>query len=329
MHEPILKVRHLTTKLQIKGKTVPVVNNLSFDIEKGKTLALVGESGSGKSMTALSLMRILPTPPALPPEGEVFWRGKNLLTLPERKMRKIRGKAISMIFQDPMSSLNPVYTVGEQLLEVAELHLDLWGEEAYERVILSLEEVGLRDPERCFEAYPHQLSGGMKQRVMIAMALMCEPDILIADEPTTALDVTIQKQVLDLIKELQKQKGMGLLLITHDMGVVAEMADDVIVLYATKTMEEGPVEEVLKYPAHPYTQGLIKSLPQLATSSRLEAVKGSVPTLTKIPNGCPYHLRCPYAWEKCEKGDVPLFEIQKEHGAHCWLLEKEQNGSAS
>jgi len=319
----ILEVRGLTTKLKLGKTDYTVVDRLSFDLCLDKTLALVGESGCGKSMTALSLMKILPEPPALPPEGEVIYQGRNLLKLNDREMRKIRGKSIAMIFQDPMSALNPVYTIGEQLMEVARLHLNLDEDDAKKRCLQALEEVGIPSPSTRFEDYPHQFSGGMKQRAMIAMALLCEPDILIADEPTTALDVTIQKQVLDLMQRLQREKGMAILLITHDMGVVAEMADDVVVMYATKEVESGPVEEVFNRLAHPYTQGLFQSLPTLETpKSKLHVIKGAVPSIRHIPPGCPFHPRCPHVMEVCTSKEVKEFQLQHaDHTTRCWLYE--------
>ncbi len=319
----ILSVRNLTTQLLLGGQAVNVVNDLSFDLKKGKTLALVGESGCGKSMTALSLMRILPEPTALPSTGKVLYRGQNLLTLSEAAMRQIRGSRIAMIFQDPSTALNPVYTIGDQLAEVASLHLDLYGDAAVERVILALEEVGIASPRDRLVDYPHQLSGGMKQRVMIAMALMCEPDVLVADEPTTALDVTIQAQVLDLIRVLQKERGMAVLLITHNMGVVAEMANEVMVMYATKAVECGEVMAIFDDMAHPYTQGLFLSRPHRNTPhGGLQAIKGTVPPITRLPEGCPFNTRCPHVMEKCKHGPVPNFPIKhKKHVAACWLHE--------
>ncbi len=322
MNEPILRVRDLTTKLKIGGKPVSVVNKLSFDLELGKTLALVGESGCGKTMAALSIMRVLPHLLALPPEGEVLYKNTNLLTISERKMRHVRGASIAMIFQDPMSALNPVYTIGDQLMEVAELHLDLYGEEGEERCIKALRDVGIKSPEERFDDYPHQMSGGMRQRVMIAMALMCEPDVMIADEPTTALDVTIQAQVLDLMRELQRRKGMALLLITHDMGVVAEMADDVIVMYAAQAVEKANVHQMFSHMSHPYTMGLFQSRPSIQqTTKRLPMIKGSVPPAGRYPSGCRFHPRCPYVMEKCKSGSVPHFPIkgEEQHQAKCWL----------
>ncbi|HEY4832733.1 MAG TPA: ABC transporter ATP-binding protein [Waddliaceae bacterium] len=323
MQEPILTVSHLTTPLQIGQQIYSVVEDLSFSLYLGKTLALVGESGCGKSMTALSIMRILPKPPCLPPKGEVIYRGQNLLKLSEKEMRTLRGGKIAMIFQDPTTALNPVFTVGDQLMEVAALHLGLYGEDAEERALNVLREVRVSSPAERFFNYPHELSGGMKQRVMIAMALMCEPDILIADEPTTALDVTVQAQVLELIKELQARKGMALLLITHDMGIVAEMADDVIVMYASQAVERGSVLEIFEEMSHPYTRGLFKSRPTLETSrGKLQPIKGTVPPLTKYPTGCRFHPRCPYIMPKCKSGEVPDFDVPDsipEHTTKCWL----------
>ena len=329
MEEPILTVRNLRTALLIGNKAYNVIDGIDFNLKKGKTLAIVGESGCGKTMTALSIMRILPKPPALEPTGEVIYRGMNLLTLPEKEMRKIRGANIAMIFQDPMTALNPVYTIGDQLMEVAELHLKLFGEEGLERVIRVLDDVQIENPHQCILSYPHQLSGGMKQRVMIAMALMCEPDILIADEPTTALDVTIQAQVLDLMRELQQRKGMALLLITHDLGVVAEMADDVIVMYAAQAIERGEVEDIFDDMGHPYTLGLFKSRPSIQkTKGTLQPIKGSVPSFTNFPTGCRFHPRCPYVMKKCHHGDVPDFPLnEKGHEAKCWLHDKSEESN--
>lgn len=320
--EPILSVTNLVVKLLLGKHAYPVVEGISFNLYHGKTLALVGESGSGKTLTALALMRIQPTPPALPPEGQVIYQGRNLLTISEKEMRSIRGARIAMIFQDPSTALNPVYTIGFQLMEVVELHLGLYGEEAIEKVIKALEEVGIPSPRERMHEYPHQLSGGMKQRVMIAMALLCEPDVLIADEPTTALDVTIQAQVLTLIKDLQKRRGMAVLLITHDMGVVAEMANDVIVMYASQAVETGNVHQIFDHMSHPYTQGLFQSLPAVDTKrGQLQPIKGSVPTLKHPPAGCRFHPRCPYVMEKCRHGPVPDFGIENGHTAKCWLYD--------
>lgn len=325
MADPILHVQDLTAKLKLGASSYIVVNKVSFKLYPGKTLALVGESGSGKSMTALAIMRILPTPPAEPPEGSVYFQNQNLLSLSENQMSALRGSSLAMIFQDPSTALNPVYTIGSQLNEVAELHLGLYGEAAFLKTIETLKKVGISVPEKRFYDYPHQLSGGMKQRIMIAMALMCEPEVLIADEPTTALDVTIQAQVLDLMRDLQSHHKMSLLLITHDMGVVAEMADEVIVMYASQVVERGNVHQIFDYPAHPYTQELFKSRPSFTKKKgELTTIKGSVPNIQHIPKGCPFHPRCPYVMEKCKTGKVPDFIIHNDplHTARCWLHEK-------
>lgn len=323
--DPILKVSNLTTKLNIGKHPYKVVDNISFDLQLGRTLALVGESGCGKTMTALSVMQILPQPPVLKPEGVIAYKGQNLLSLSEREMCRIRGGKIAMIFQDPSTALNPVYTIGDQMVEVAELHLNLYKDDACNRAADALAEVGIANPQAILSNYPHQLSGGMKQRVMIAMALMCEPDILIADEPTTALDVTIQAQVLDLIRALQEKKGMAVLLITHDMGVVAELADEVIVMYAAQAIERGDVVDIFDRMAHPYTLGLFKSRPDRESHrGKLQAIKGSVPSLAHFPAGCRFHPRCPFVMEKCRHRSVVDFEIgteEKEHAVKCWLYD--------
>ncbi len=324
MTNSILSVRNLTTQLQGRSRPYTVVNDLSFDLHFGKTTALVGESGCGKTMAALSIMRILPKPPALSSTGQIIYQGQDLLKLSEKKMRSVRGGGIAMIFQDPSSALNPVFTIGNQLLEAVELHLDLEGDEAEERIVLALKEVGISSPREHLKDYPHQLSGGMKQRIMIAMALLGEPDILIADEPTTALDVTIQAQVLALIKELQRKKEMALLLITHDMGVVAEMADEVIVMYASENVEHGPIIDIFDRTAHPYTKGLYGSLAGFADPTMpLRPIKGTVPSPTSYPQGCKFHPRCPYAMEKCKLGSIPFFSIDDsdKHQARCLLYD--------
>lgn len=327
LDEPILQVRNLTTKLLISNKCYTAVDDVSFTLRKGRTLAIVGESGCGKSMTAMSLMRILPHPPVLPSKGEVMYKGCNLLTLPESEMRKIRGSKIAMIFQDPMSALNPVYTVGEQLVEVARWHLNLDEEAGIELALRALKEVGIPTPEERIDDYPHQLSGGMKQRVMIAMALMAEPDILIADEPTTALDVTIQAQVLELMSNLQKKKGMAILLITHDMGVVAQVADEVVVMYASKSVETGNILDIFDHMSHPYTRALFHSRAHPGVQrGKLAAIKGNVPPLTNFPSGCHFHPRCPHAMPCCSAGVVPLFPLDRagaeSHYAACWLYDQ-------
>ncbi|MCC5831496.1 MAG: ABC transporter ATP-binding protein [Chlamydiales bacterium] len=321
----LLQVRNLTTKLKLNGKCHTVVDRLSFDLKEGETLALVGESGCGKSLTAYSLLRILPEPPALPPEGEALFKGIDLLTLPESRMRRIRGRQIAMVFQDPMTALNPVYTIGDQLLETASAHLNVEKEAAEKIVLNALEDVHLPNPRELMEAYPHQLSGGMLQRAMIAMALLCSPDLLIADEPTTALDVTIQAQILALLKELQEKKGMATLIITHDMGVVAELADEVIVMYAGKQIEEGSALDLFDNPAHPYTQGLFAARPDQGIRARtLPTIEGSVPRVEDLPKGCPFHPRCQYAMDVCRAHKAESFSLrEKGHRTWCWLYDKE------
>jgi peptide/nickel transport system ATP-binding protein len=323
----VLRVKNLQTKLQIAGHPVTVVDDLSFDLQRGRTLALVGESGCGKSMAALSLMRLLPHPPALPSEGQVWYRDMDLLSLSEREMSKLRGVRLAMIFQDPSNALNPVYTIGDQLAEVVQIHLHRYGAAARALVIEALRDVGIARPEERYYDYPHQLSGGMRQRVMIAMALVCRPDVLIADEPTTALDVTIQAQILELIRSRQKQDGTAVLLITHDMGVVAESADDVIVMYAGQCIERGTIEDIFNKSAHPYTQALFSARPTLQPSSgALYTIKGHVPSLGHYPEGCRFHPRCPYAMPCCYHGEVPEFHIRGTKGqkAHCWLHANEE-----
>lgn len=322
MERPILSVRHLSTKLQMGTSLYPVVDDISFDLFGGKTLAIVGESGCGKTMLALSIMRILPGAD-FSSVGEVFFREENLMKLPERKMRFLRGGRIAMIFQDPSNCLNPIYSIGNQLIESVELHHRIYGEEAKEIAIRSLQEVGIASPVERLDDYPYQLSGGMKQRVMIAMALIGEPEILIADEPTTALDVTIQRQVLELIRQLQTKRNMAVLLITHDIGIVAEFSNDVIVMYAAQDVERGKTVDIFNSPAHPYTQGLFNSRIGLNIPGKLlEPIKGSVPMLAKYPTGCRFHPRCPYEMPKCRIGRIPNFEVQESnHSARCVLYE--------
>ena len=320
---PLLKVQNLTVNLKLNKVSYPVVNHLSFELKKGETLALVGESGCGKSMTALALLQILPNPPALPPIGEIYYRGDDLLKLSEKEMRKIRGKRIAMIFQNPLTALNPVYTIGSQLIEVVETHLNLSEEGATELAIKALEDVHLPDGKKIMTLYPHQLSGGMLQRVMIAMALICSPDILIADEPTTALDVTIQSQILHLLQELQERMGMAILLISHDIGVVASCASEVIVMYGGNQIEQGTCKELLQQPAHPYTQALLAARPDLhQRKARLAAIPGHVPRLNQRIEGCPFNPRCKHVMELCKQEVPPSFSLKDEtHSTRCWLYD--------
>lgn len=328
--EKVLQVKQLCTTIDVGGHAYRVVDDVSFDLFRGRTLAIVGESGCGKTMTALSIMRIAPKPPTHDPQGEILFHGQNLLNLSEKEMRAIRGGKIAMIFQDPTSSLNPVYTIGFQMMEAAELHLNLYGDEAEIRCLKALSEVGIAAPAELINAYPHQLSGGMRQRVMIAMALLCEPDILIADEPTTALDVTIQAQVLDLIRQLQQKKGMAVLLITHDLGVVAELAHEVLVMYASQIVEQGSAVKIFDHREHPYTMALFRARTTLkSTRGSLEVIPGQVPSLTHYPQGCRFAPRCPFAMAKCRHGDVPNFSREVKEGelAHlvkCWLYDQSE-----
>lgn len=330
MGKPVLSVRHLTTELRTGNDSFPIVKDLSFDLHAGKTLAVVGESGCGKTMTALSIMRILPGDANFFSRGEVFFQGENLLTLSEKKMRGIRGGGIAMIFQDPSSCLNPIYSIGNQLIESVELHQGIFGDEAKEMAVKSLSEVGISSPDKRFDDYPHQMSGGMKQRVMIAMALIGEPKILIADEPTTALDVTIQRQVLELIRRLQKEKEMAVLLITHDIGIVAEFSDDMIVMYASQEVESGKTRDLFGRPDHPYTRGLFKSRMGLNEPGRpLVPIKGNVPPPTHYPKGCHFHPRCPYVMEKCLENPIPNFNPNGSgRRVRCLLYENEQKNEA-
>jgi peptide/nickel transport system ATP-binding protein len=303
MTEIVLRVRDLQTHFLLSDVTVRAVNGLSFELGLGETLAIVGESGCGKSVAALSLMRLVPEPPGRIVGGSVELEGEELLTLPEKHLASIRGKRISMVFQDPMTSLNPVVTVGRQIEESVTAHLNVGRREAGAQALEALRLVRLPDPKRAFSSYPHQMSGGMRQRAMIAMALVCQPRVLIADEPTTALDVTIQAQILDLLMELQRELGMSILMISHDLGVVAEVADRVIVMYAGKKVEEGSVSAVLTNPLHPYTQGLLRSSISMhgagAARGTLAEIPGMVPPPHDYPPGCAFEPRCPYSTQRC------------------------------
>jgi oligopeptide/dipeptide ABC transporter ATP-binding protein len=298
------------------------VDGVSFEIEEGKTMGLVGESGCGKSVTALSIMRLIPSPPGKIVGGEILLRGRNLLKLDREKMRKVRGNEISMVFQEPMTSLNPVFTIGNQIAEAIRLHQGLGRRETREKVIEMLRLVKIADPETRISDYPHQLSGGMRQRVMIAMALSCNPSLLIADEPTTALDVTIQAQILELIKELQERLGMALLLITHDLGVVAEQAHEVAIMYAGKVVERALPEEIFSRPLHPYTVGLLNSVPGIRgkRKKRLDAIPGVVPSPLELPGGCRFRDRCPKAGGICAGAEPELVEKQKGHWVACYMV---------
>jgi len=305
---PLLEVDGLVTVFHTDDGVVQAVNGVSFRVEAGKTLGVVGESGCGKSVTAFSIMRLIPSPPGRILAGAVRLRGRDLLQIDEDAMRRLRGNEISMIFQEPMTALNPVYTVGDQIAEAVRLHQKVGKAEAKNRAIEMLEHVGIPAPRQRVDEYPHQLSGGMRQRVMIAMALSCNPAVLIADEPTTALDVTIQAQILELLKRLQAEMGMAIILITHDLGVVAGTADDVVVMYAGRVVESAPVGDLFAAPRHPYTIGLLESIPRLSDrKDRLSVIPGTVPSPTAFPPGCPFHPRCPFQAERC-RVEVPVLE---------------------
>ena len=316
----LIHVKDLRTSFFTPEGEVRAIDGVTFSIDEGKTLGLVGESGCGKSVTSLSIMRLIASPPGKIVGGEIFYRGRDLLRLKNEEMRKIRGNEISMIFQEPMTSLNPVFTVGNQIGEAIKLHQGLGKKATRAKTIEMLRLVKIADPESRVDAYPHQLSGGMRQRVMIAMALSCNPSLLIADEPTTALDVTIQAQILELIKELQQKiGGMALLLITHDLGVVAEQADDVAIMYAGKIVEKANVREIFARPLHPYTVGLLHSLPGTggAKKKRLDAIPGMVPSPLNLPSGCRFRDRCPKAASICAEGEPELLEKETGHWVAC------------
>ncbi len=317
----LLAVDDLSVHFFTEDGLAKAVQGVSFAIEKGKTFALVGESGCGKSVTALSIMRLVPDPPGKIVSGKIMLEEKNLLRLSEKQMRHVRGNQIAMIFQEPMTSLNPVFTVGEQIAEAIKLHQKKDSERAWADAVEMLKRVGIGDAEGRACEYPHQMSGGMRQRVMIAMSVSCQPDLIIADEPTTALDVTIQAQILDLLDELQQQNGMSILLITHDLGVVAERADDVAVMYASRIAEKAEAKPLFEEPLHPYTQGLLKSVPQLGfEGERLATIPGTVPDPLHFPSGCKFHPRCPVGGQdkRCRTVEPELREVRPGRHVACW-----------
>ncbi len=324
MSNNLLSVRDLQTTFFTEEGEVKAVNHVSFNLERGKVLGIVGESGSGKSVTAYSILRIL-DPAAKIVGGEVLLDGVDLVQLPEDEMRKIRGERISIIFQDPMTSLNPVYTIGNQIMEGIRLHTDRDHSQVRARALELLELVGINEPAKRLKQYPHELSGGMRQRVMIAMALAVEPDILIADEPTTALDVTIQAQILEQIKDIQKQMGMAVIMITHDLGVIADMCDEIIVLYAGRVCERGTADEIFYNPRHEYTKGLIHSIPKLVkTDAKLVPIAGTPLDLLNLPNGCFFAARCASAMKICLEEQPAELRINENHLASCWVNVREQ-----
>jgi peptide/nickel transport system ATP-binding protein len=334
----LLEVDDLTTYFFTRDGVVRAVDGVSFSVKRGEVLAIVGESGCGKSVTSLSIMRLIASPPGRYVRGRVLFEGRDLLQLPEPEMRKIRGDAISMIFQEPMTSLNPVLTIGRQIAEALVVHRGSSREQAAQRTVELLRLVRISEAERRASQYPHELSGGMRQRVMIAMALACEPRLLIADEPTTALDVTIQAQILDLMRELRRKTGAAIVLITHDLGVVAEMAERVVVMYAGRKVEEAPVAELFAHPLHPYTRGLLDSIPKLGAGSReggagrrtrLAEIAGTVPSLSEPIVGCAFAPRCSYATTRCHEDSPPLEEKSSGHFAACWESERLVSGAGA
>jgi len=323
--ETLLQIDDLKTHFFTDRGVARAVDGVSFDVGRGQTVALVGESGCGKTVTALSVMRLVPDPPGRIVDGTVTFQGRDLLGLTEREMRSVRGKEIAMIFQEPMTSLNPVFRVGAQVAEAIILHQKVSKREARKKTVELLEKVGIPEAEKRADEYPHQMSGGMCQRVMIAMALSCNPALLIADEPTTALDVTIQAQILALLRGLQQEFRMSILLITHDLGIVAEMADNVAVMYASKIVEWGPCTDLFREPLHPYTVGLFRSLPRLeGERKRLQVIPGTVPSPLDFPSGCKFHPRCPIAEDKCATDEPELMDAADGRLAACWFAGKEK-----
>jgi len=319
----LIDVNNLRTYFHTEEGTVKAVDGVSFEIYPGETLGVVGESGCGKSVTSLSIMRLIESPPGKIEEGEILFNGKDLTKLSQGQMRKIRGNDISMIFQEPMTSLNPVYTVGDQIMEAILIHKNVNKKQAREEAINMLRKVGIPLPEQRVDEYPHQLSGGMRQRILIAMALSCDPQLLIADEPTTALDVTIQAQILELMNSLKAQFGMAIMMITHDLGVIAEVSDRVAVMYAGKIVEYTDVKTLYADPKHPYTWGLMHSIPHIEKDlDRLEAIPGNVPNPLDFPDGCKYNTRCPFATDKCRVDEPDIEEVEEGHYSACWHVDK-------
>ena len=319
MSNELLAVSDLSVSFATESGPARVVENISFTVERGRTLGLVGESGCGKSVTAMSIMRLLPSPPSRVESGRILFNGIDLLKLNRTEMRKIRGNRIGMIFQEPMTSLNPTFSIGFQIAEVLRIHLGLDRSRARRRVVALLNRVGIGSPSTRLDQYPHQLSGGLRQRVMIAMALACEPDLLIADEPTTALDVTIQAQILELMIRLQKELNMSILMITHDLGVVAEFCDDVVVMYAGKIVEQASEEEIFENPLHPYTRGLLSSIPKIGNNkTHLPTIPGMVPAVDQRPRGCYFAQRCERASDICYHEPPPLKQIKATQRLACW-----------
>ncbi|WNF37129.1 ABC transporter ATP-binding protein [Bacillaceae bacterium IKA-2] len=323
MAKKILEVKGLKTYFHLDGKIAKAVDDVNFDVYSGETLALVGESGSGKSITALTVMGLIPQPPGKIESGSILFDGKNLLELREREMMRVRGNDISMIFQEPMTSLNPVFTIGDQIAEMLTRHKKMSKKEAYKKAVELLKLVGFARAEAIIDEYPHQLSGGMRQRVMIAIAMSCDPKLIIADEPTTALDVTIQAQILDLMLEMKEKFNSSILLITHDLGVVAEVADRVMVMYGGQIVEQASAQELFTNPKHPYTNGLLGSIPSIdKTVNRLESISGTVPPAHRFPKGCRFAPRCKHVMDKCHEINPDLLEVSLSHKVRCHLYEE-------
>lgn len=317
--EKILEVKDLHVTFKTYGGTVQAVRGVNFHLNKGETLAIVGESGCGKSVTANAVMGLIPSPPGKITSGKILFKGQDLTKLPEKKMRAIRGVDISMIFQDPMTALNPTLTIGTQLTEGVKQHLKVSDKEARKQALAMMNLVGIPNPEERLKQYPHQFSGGMRQRIVIAIALICEPELLIADEPTTALDVTIQAQILELFEKIQEVTGVSIILITHDLGVVAKIADRIAVMYAGKIIETGTKREIFYKREHPYTKGLLHSVPRLDTKEKLMPIEGTPPDLFSPPRGCPFTVRCPFAMEVCNKVYPVSTTLSNSHSVDCWL----------
>jgi oligopeptide/dipeptide ABC transporter ATP-binding protein len=322
-HQSLLDVQSLQVAFPGAAGDVRAVDGVSFTVEQGETVCLVGESGCGKSLTALSLLRLVPPPGRIAAGSQIHFDGRDLLTLDEPSLRSIRGRQMAMIFQEPMTALNPVLTVGDQIAEVVQVHTKRSRRESWDDAVAMLAQVGIADAPARAKQYPHELSGGMRQRVMIAMALVLSPRLVIADEPTTALDVTIQAQILELLREMRERSGMALLLITHDLGVVAEMASRVIVMYAGRVVEEAPVDALFANPSHPYTEGLLAAMPRLGQEQeRLTTIRGSVPPLGALPSGCAFRDRCPHAFERCAVEEPVLYQVGPAHRARCHLVQE-------
>ena len=328
MDDTLIQVKNLQISFKYDGVMTPVIRGVSFDIKRGETLGMVGESGSGKSVTSREIMRLIATPPARIDSGEILFEGRDILKMSDDELRSIRGNRISMIFQEPMTSLNPVYTCGDQIMEVIRLHKGVSKKEARQMAIEMLREVGVQSPETRVDCYPHELSGGMRQRVMIAMALACEPDILIADEPTTALDVTIQAQILELMQSLQKKLGMAIIMVTHDLGVIAEMCDEIVVMYGGRFCERGTADEIFYNPRHEYTRGLLRSIPNITNmKERLVPISGTPINMLNMPKGCAFCARCDKAMKICLEQVPEERIINESHRASCWINTRDNIGT--